>query len=91
MKKGIGLPILRTEDHVVPYRQETATVRVIRQIRDHSRECHSLPAREVLLRIERRMIEFLEDGPAMPAPDPWSDQEISSKSDSITAGMMARA
>ncbi|MBY6264896.1 hypothetical protein EI613_23670 [Azospirillum sp. 412522] len=75
----------------MPYRQETATVRVIRQIRDHSRECHNLPAREVLLRIERRMIEFLEDGPALPAPDPWSDQDAASKSDSMTAGMMARA
>nr|WP_295831873.1 hypothetical protein [uncultured Azospirillum sp.] len=57
----------------MPHRQESATVTAIRQIRDHSRECHSLPAREVLLRIERRMIEFLEDGPAPPTHGVWSN------------------
>lgn len=57
----------------MPHRQESATVTAIRQIRDHSRECHSLPAREVLLRIERRMIEFLEDVPALPTHGSWSN------------------
>lgn len=50
----------------MPYRQESATVSAIRLIRDHSRTCHNLSAREVLLRVERRMIEFLEDCPALP-------------------------
>lgn len=57
----------------MPCRQESATVSAIRQIRDHSRECHNLPAREVLLRIERRMIEFLEDGPVLPTHGSWSN------------------
>lgn len=57
----------------MPCRQESATVSAIRQIRDHSRECHNLPAREVLLRIERRMIEFLEDGPVLPPHGSWSN------------------
>ncbi|SMF91791.1 hypothetical protein SAMN02982917_0369 [Azospirillum oryzae] len=57
----------------MPHRQESATVCAIRQIRDHSRECHNLPAREVLLRIERRMIELLEDGPVLPTQGLWSN------------------
>jgi hypothetical protein len=57
----------------MPHRQESATVCVIRQIRDHSRECHNLAAREVLLRVERRMIEFLEDGRVLPTQGSWSN------------------
>ncbi|WP_159107404.1 hypothetical protein [Azospirillum sp. B506] len=57
----------------MPHRHDSAIVTAIRQIRDHSRECHSLPAREVLLRIERRMIEFLEDRPVQPTQGTWSN------------------
>lgn len=57
----------------MPHRQDSAIVTAIRQIRDHSRECHSLPAREVLLRIERRMLEFLDDGPVQPTQSTWSN------------------
>ncbi|WP_158279380.1 hypothetical protein [Azospirillum humicireducens] len=45
----------------MPHRQATATACVIRQIRNLSRESHDLHARETLLRVERRMIEMLED------------------------------
>ncbi|GLR79020.1 hypothetical protein GCM10007856_16940 [Azospirillum oryzae] len=58
---------------VMPHRHDTAAVCVIRQIRDHSRECHNLPAREVLLRVERRMIELLEDGPESSVSGSWQD------------------
>ena len=74
----------------MPQRQDTATVSVIRQIRGHSRECQSLSAREVLLRIERRVLEFLEDAPASPMHDPWSDQEGRSQSTSGRDGVSAR-
>lgn len=74
----------------MPLRQDTATVSVIRQIRGHSRDCQSLSAREVLLRVERRVIEFLEDTPASPGSDPWSDQEGRPQSTSGTDGMNAR-
>lgn len=74
----------------MPCRHDTPTVCAIRQIRNHSRECHNLPAREVLLRIERRMIQFLEEGPASPS-GPWSDRDCVSKCDFITDGRMAQA
>ncbi|CAO3439659.1 hypothetical protein [Azospirillum endophyticum] len=74
----------------MPQRQDTATVSAIRQIRGHSRECQSLSAREVLLRIERRMIEFLEYAPALPVQDPWADQERLSQSNSGADEVNAR-
>ncbi|WP_434624241.1 hypothetical protein [Azospirillum sp. B2RO_4] len=45
----------------MPHRQDTPTVCAIRQIRTLSRESHDLHTREALLRVERRMIELLED------------------------------
>ncbi len=71
-------------------RHDTPTVCVIRQIRNHSRECNSLPAREMLLRIERRIIQFLEEGQVSPSV-PWPDQHCVAKCDSITDGRMAQA
>ncbi|WP_042446104.1 hypothetical protein [Azospirillum sp. B510] len=64
----------------MPHRQDSATVSVIRQIRDHSRACHNLPAREILLRVERRMIQFLENGMAWPICGPGADQDRTSQS-----------
>ncbi len=74
----------------MPCHHDTPTVCVIRQIRNHSRECNSLPAREVLLRIERRIIQLLEEGAASSSA-PWSDRHCVSKCDSITDGRMAQA
>ncbi len=74
----------------MPCHHDTPTVCAIRQIRDHSRTCRSLPARELLLRIERRMIQLLEDGQALARPGSWPDQHCVSKCDSITDGRMAQ-
>lgn len=67
----------------------TATVCAIRQIRDHSRTCGSLPAREMLLRVERRMIQLLEDESAL-AMSSRPEQHCVSRCEPITDGMMAQ-
>jgi hypothetical protein len=43
----------------------SSIVRAIRRLREHSRSCHNLATRQLLIGVERRMIEFLPEETAL--------------------------
>ncbi|PWC98053.1 hypothetical protein TSO5_03365 [Azospirillum sp. TSO5] len=60
----LGLLILSMEDAMLRPFAARSAVDAIHRLREHSRRCHDLAAREYLIRVERRIMALiLEDTP----------------------------